>query len=101
MKDDDEIGAWKDGFHMRCRLPSTLLVERRASGPWTVVENPRATKNRLFIVRTAALKWTFDDLLNDKLQVAWVGSDMMTADRLCDRFNGYEMARDFPPKPFL
>ena len=89
---------WKDGFNLKCGVPTTLLNARRSSGPWCVCENVRAPKQRFYVVRLGADKWTTQSLADLKHKTAWVGADRMIADILVERLNGYEMARDFPPK---
>lgn len=92
-----QAGRWKDGLNLDCGLPAPLLVERRASGPWRTVENARAPKNRFYVARLPGERFNLNEVLDLKVPVAWVGADRLTAERLCERFNGYEMARDFPP----
>ena len=99
--DPGSTGLWKHGFNLDCGLPGTLLLEKQSNGPWRILENMRATKNRLYIVRAAATKVEIHDVVDGKspVPVAWIGHDAALARMLVERFNGYEMARDFPPKP--
>lgn len=96
--DPGNDGCWKHGFNLDCGLPGTLLVEHRSRGPWAIVENVRAQKNRYYIVRLGASRPDLKAAMDGKAQVAWVGHDRILADMLIERFNGYEMARDFAPK---
>ena len=96
--DPGSTGFWKHGFNLDCGLPGTLLLDRPTSGPWAILENTRATKNRFYIVRVGASKVSIHEVLDGKGVVAWVGHDSTLARMLVEKFNGYEMARDFPPK---
>lgn len=101
-RDDDgdpgSEGRWKNGFNLDCGLPGTLLIERRAMGPWRVVENVRAPKNRFYVALLRGDRFSLADVLDLKVSVAWVGADRATAERLAERFNGYDTATEFPPK---
>lgn len=99
--DPGSTGYWKHGFNLDCGLPGTLLLDQQSNGPWRILENARATKNRLYIVRAGASKISIQEVLDGKGIVAWVGHDSHHARILVERFNGYEMARDFPPKPLV
>ena len=97
--DPGSTGHWKDGFNLDCGLPGTLLMERQATGPWRIVENPRASKNRFIAARIGASKASsHQEVEREGLPVAWIGHDLSLGVRPCERFNGYEMARDFPVK---
>lgn len=102
-RDDDgdpgKTGRWKDGFNLDCGLPGTLLLENESSGPWRVFENARAPKNRYYVARVGAQKVSIEWVMRGLCPVAWVGSTIGLARMLCERFNAYEMARDFPPRP--
>lgn len=83
-----EAGFWKDGFNLDVKLiPLPMLLARETPGPWLVVERPRL-KNEKWEVRRGA-----------DGPCAWKGAELWLAKQLCVRFNGYEYARDFPPKP--
>lgn len=92
-------GRWKDGFNLDCGVTSVLLVDRPASGPWRIAENTRAPKNRYYVFRLEASEhWNVNEVIDLKRPVAWIGPDRALAERLCERLNGYEVARYFPPK---
>ena len=96
--DPGSSGFWKHGFNLECGLPGTLLTDRLSTGPWAIVENTRATKNRLYVVRIAGQRISLNDVMDGKANVAWIGSDASLARTLIERFNGWEMGLEFPPQ---
>lgn len=96
-------GHWKHGYNLDCGVPGVLLVDRESSGPWVIVENTRASKNRFYLVRTShevgRTQMSLGGVMSGKEVVAWIGNDRTLARILKERLNGYEMARDFPPTP--
>ena len=91
-------GHWKNGYNHDCGLPLPLLVDQPSKGPWCVIVNFRASKNRFHICRPNHEHRDFSDIEKHKFPVAWIGNDKLLALNLVERFNGYEMARDFPVK---
>lgn len=96
-------GHWKNGYNLDCGVPGTLLVDRESTGPWVIVENTRAAKNRFYVARSSHkvgdTQLSLGGVMSGKEVVAWIGSDRVLAKQLKERLNGYEAARDFPPKP--
>lgn len=94
-------GHWKNGYNLDCGIPAVLLVDRESTGPWIVMENRKATKNRFYLVRTRSevgqAQVSLGGAMTGKETVAWIGNDATLARILKERLNGYEMARDFPP----
>lgn len=80
-------GAGKHGkFTDECWLPEVLLVERSFSGPWTIEKVDRK-RNSIRVVHAPTGT------------VAWEGpgTHHYHAERLCERANAWEIAREFPP----
>lgn len=80
--------TFKNGFNLKCGLPVTLLLERVSDGPWYIVEvggKARIERDMPFPAEPV---------------VAWRGrrDQCLMAARAVERFNGYETAREFPPK---
>lgn len=96
--DIDPRFMWKDGFNLNVKgLPTTLLLAHKSSGPWAIVFE---SHKKISIRKVTSPQSSYSKAVDySKCPVAWQGnaSQQMLAERLCDRFNGYEMAREFPP----
>lgn len=77
------IGRVRDGFNLDCGVPSTLLLATPSPGPWRLLKRTAST-------------WAIVHLDG---RVAWTGSTpgAHAAGLVCERMNGWEHAREFPP----
>ncbi len=80
-------------------LPAPLLVDRVSLGPWAIVSRRGGA---IEVRRIGGASLAEIQRNPERYPLAWRDRNHMmmpVASMLVQRFNGYEMAREFPPKP--